>query len=262
MFTKKPRKPIIDCQEEQREKLKELGSLLHQVRTEKRISIDTVSKKTLIPVRLIKAIEAGNWDALPEPIYIRGLIKQFADFLGLNGAELTQDFSIDLHIKQVKSTFWWRLPSLQLRPFHLYLFYVLLVIISVKSLSNWLKQSTLELGSLPTPVPSVVVPSPIVKPTPSPVKPTPVDDKSTAKPLVVDIKLKDKSWLKVVVDGKTEFEGVLPQGTHKTWTAKQQLTLRTGNAGGILVAFNDQQAKELGKPGQVQEVTFQVNPRS
>ncbi|MEB3338604.1 MAG: DUF4115 domain-containing protein, partial [Leptolyngbyaceae bacterium] len=78
----------------------------------------------------------------------------------------------------------------------------------------------------------------------------------------VSVIFKAQSWLRVVADGKTEFEGVLPEGTQRTWAAKQQLTLRAGNAGGVLVAVNNGQAKQLGNPGSVEEVTFGNTPQA
>ncbi|MGH2412242.1 MAG: helix-turn-helix domain-containing protein [Microcystaceae cyanobacterium] len=256
------KQPKVNPEEEQREKLKDLGSRLHQIRAEQGLSLERIEKKTLIPVRILKAIESGHLEALPEPIYIRGFMKQFAEALGLDGMGFVRDLPTDLSFRQVKSRHWWRLPSLQIRPLHLYLLYILLVILSVKGLSYWLKQSALEVSQQQTPQPSVVKPTTASQPPKKSTKPISISSPSAAKPVVVDIKLKDKSWLKVVVDGKTEFEGILPQGTHRTWAAKEQVTVRAGNAGSVLVAFNDQQAKQLGKPGQIQEVTYQANPKS
>jgi hypothetical protein len=82
------------------------------------------------------------------------------------------------------------------------------------------------------------------------------------KPVQVGVTLKSQSWIRVVADGKTEFEGVLPEGTQRTWVADKTLIVRAGNAGGVLVEFNDQTAKQMGAPGEVQEVTFAANPSS
>ena len=65
-----------------------------------------------------------------------------------------------------------------------------------------------------------------------------------------------QSWVRIVVDGKTEFEGVLSEGTKRAWEANKQLVLRAGNAGGIMVSLNDGTAKRLGEPGAVEEVTL------
>ncbi|MGK7877932.1 MAG: helix-turn-helix domain-containing protein [Xenococcaceae cyanobacterium] len=250
--------PKINSQKEQLKKLKELGSCLHQIRTEQRISIGAIAEKTRIQARLLRAIEEGQIEVLPEPVYIRGFIQQFANALGLNGVEFASAFPTDSSIGGIKYTFWWRLPSLQLRPLHLYLLYILLVMFSVRGLSNVLKHSALEVSRQQP----VVQSSSESQSTQSAAQPLSVSGQHQAKPVVVDITLKDQCWLRVVVDGKTEFEGILPEGTHRTWVANEQLTVRAGNAGGVLVAFNDEQAKQLGEPGQEQEVTYQANPRS
>jgi hypothetical protein len=45
-----------------------------------------------------------------------------------------------------------------------------------------------------------------------------------------------------VADGQTQFQGILPEGTKRTWEAKQELFVKAGNAGGVLMAVNDGQA--------------------
>jgi hypothetical protein len=68
--------------------------------------------------------------------------------------------------------------------------------------------------------------------------------------------------MEVVVDGNTIFEGMLEPGTQRTWQGKQKITLRAGNAGAVMAAFNQAAAKPLGKPGEVKEVTVSKNSRS
>ncbi|PSF37961.1 DUF4115 domain-containing protein [Aphanothece hegewaldii CCALA 016] len=257
MFRKKPK---IDPIVQQREKLQELGSRLQNIRTEKGLSLDVVSRKTMIPRRLLEAIEMGQMENLPEPIYIRWLIKQFAETLGLDGVAFSSEFQV--HVKpQTTSSNFLRLPNFQLRPFHLYFFYILLLLFSVRTISNVLEQSTLEINRLPSPVVPSVKPSPVPQPTPvqavtatNPPAKTELD-----KSVIVDIQLKDDSWLKVISDGKKEFEGLLPSGTHRTWKADKELTVRAGNAGSVFITVNKEQAKQLGQPGQVEEVTYTAN---
>ncbi|WP_137666715.1 DUF4115 domain-containing protein [Sphaerospermopsis reniformis] len=45
--------------------------------------------------------------------------------------------------------------------------------------------------------------------------------------------------LQVKADGKTEFEGIFSKGDRKTWKAKKSLTVRYGNAGVVLVSWNN-----------------------
>ena len=83
-----------------------------------------------------------------------------------------------------------------------------------------------------------------------------VSQSNQPQSVIVDISLKDRCWLKVMVDGKIEFEGTLPKGTRRKWIGSEQVILRAGNAGGVVITYNDGRETLLGQPGQVQEVTF------
>jgi hypothetical protein len=62
-----------------------------------------------------------------------------------------------------------------------------------------------------------------------------------------------------MVDSQVAFEGVLPAGTQRQWKGEKEVTIRAGNAGGVVISFNNQQQQILGAPGQVEEVTYTVN---
>ena len=62
---------------EQQQKLKDLGANLNQIRLAKNISLDTIAANTRISKRLLEAIEAGNFEELPEPFYIKALVSKF-----------------------------------------------------------------------------------------------------------------------------------------------------------------------------------------
>jgi cytoskeletal protein RodZ len=265
----KPEK--TDPQLEKTEKLDEIGSFLRETRQQIGVSLETISQKTRIPLRLLRAIEEANIADLPEDVYIRAFIKQIADYLGLNGDELSSRFPLHNNLAPRKRYFAISLPSFQLRPFHLYFLYILLVMVSVRAIAhivqptNNLQVIRIETDSQPT---TTTSPSPTETvnqtqpPTTAP-NPTPPAQPPAEKPqsVSVEIKIEDKSWLRVVVDGKTEFEGIVTKGTQKTWVANQQLTIRAGNAGGVLVSYNEQEAKQLGKLGQVEEVTYTANKK-
>ncbi len=69
-----------------------MGAQLWASRQEKGLSLEEMVALTKIPRRLLQAIEEGNLDDLPEPIYTQGLIRQFADAMGFNGAEFASTF--------------------------------------------------------------------------------------------------------------------------------------------------------------------------
>lgn len=60
------------------------GSTLSQKREEKGLTLDTVSKELHIKRELLEALENTDWDILPEPAFVQGFIKNYADYLGLD----------------------------------------------------------------------------------------------------------------------------------------------------------------------------------
>lgn len=79
----------------QTEQLKAIGTKLSQVRQQQSISLEEIAAKTYIPLRLLNAIEAGRLEQLPEPVFIQGFIRRYADVLGLDGSALSKEFPIE-----------------------------------------------------------------------------------------------------------------------------------------------------------------------
>jgi len=250
---------------EQAELLSEIGGYLRKLRQHQDVSLEDVASKTLIPVRTLAAIEAGDLKRLPEPVYVQGFIKRYAEAIGVDGTEFANAFPTHIHPRTSRSSWRGRVEA-QLRPVHLYLLYTLLVVGAVSGLSYLLNRSTGQptryastsqtVGS-PTPVGEVYgPPAPQQRMAPgSTAKPTVSD-----KPVRVSLTVKgQQSWLRVLVDGKTEFEGMLPQGAQRTWSGHDQVTVRAGDAGAIEVSYNESQPRPLGQPGDVQERTFGKN---
>jgi cytoskeletal protein RodZ len=85
---------------------------------------------------------------------------------------------------------------------------------------------------------------------------------SETETVEIGVTLQSSSWILIVADGKTEFEGVLPKGSHRKWKAAEELTVKTDNAGGVLMSVNQQQPKQMGQPGKFQEVRIASKVRS
>jgi cytoskeletal protein RodZ len=258
--------PSLSLEQQRTEKLAEMGAQLWALRQEQGLSLDQMVALTRIPRRLLQAIEEGNLNDLPEPVYTQGLIRQFADALGLNGVEFSGTFPISS--AQVNPQGMGNNSPLdQLRPIHLYFLYILLIVCSVNGLSQLLNNAVLQVSN------SQNQPSPkqksIVKPEVAQIKESvevkSVNDTLSAvqqgKAVQIGVTLKASSWIRVVADGKTEFEGILPEGTHRIWKAQEQLTVKTDNAGGVLMSINQEKAKEMGEPGKEEEVRIAAKPK-
>jgi hypothetical protein len=79
------------------------------------------------------------------------------------------------------------------------------------------------------------------------------------RPITVSVIVQEESWVEVEIDGKVEFKGTLKPGTEKTWQARQKLVFVAGNAGGLLVAYNNEQARQIGEPRQVKELVWNAD---
>ncbi len=261
---KNNQQPPLSLEQQRSQKLAEIGARLWALRQEQGLSLEQVVVLTMIPRRLLQAIEEGNLDDLPEPVYIQGLIGRFADALGLNGTELADTFPINsaqVNFQPIANPS----PLNQLRPIHLYFLYILLILCSVNGLSYLLNNAILQASygqSEPQPQEKPIVKPEIVRPELAESKHSqeiqPVSDTSNGvqqkEAVQIGVTLKASSWIRVIADGKTEFEGTLPEGTYRVWKAQEQLTVKTDNAGGVLMSVNQQQAKEMGELGKEQEV--------
>ncbi|MBV6627396.1 MAG: helix-turn-helix domain-containing protein [Rivularia sp. (in: Bacteria)] len=251
--------PATSIEEQRAEKLAQMGAQLSATRQQYGFSIEDVVNYTKIPRKLVQGIEEGNLEDLPEPVYIQGLIRQYADALGYKGSEFASTFPIGTSRVVLKPV--WKNPSFfKLRPFHFYLLYVLIIVGSVSGLSNWLNGATMIANET----------KPSVKPgnvaqgnKPTPGKPESETQTNTfsrnQKEVEVGVTLKEESWIQVIADGKITYQGTLKEGSKRTWKAQKELTVKAGNAGGVLVSVNQQEAKKMGKPGTVEQLRIALN---
>ncbi|HTL90678.1 MAG TPA: RodZ domain-containing protein [Leptolyngbya sp.] len=260
-------KQTLQTNREQAERLIDLGNRLRDRRQEQDISLETVAGTTCIQPRLLRAIEQGKIEELPEPVYIHGFIRQYADAIGLNGVEFASEFpTTSMALPSIQRS-WRTLPGAQLRPMHLYLLYMLLIVGAVNGLSYFLNRSTqasiaaVELQKPPAVPVAPMGPTPPQPPTGAKkAAPTNPNQPSLSKPVRVGITLTEESWVRVMADDKVAYEGELPKGTQQTWTADHQVIVRAGNAGGVIVSFNESKAKPLGQPGEIEEMSFPPDP--
>ena len=244
-------------------KLKEIGAEFSRIRVEKNLTVDQIAKQTMISKRVIVAIEKGNLRDLPEPFYIKALISKYAKAIGtvatwdyekLKQEELNlaskKPKKIKKNLHQGRSKSKSRSShvapntaanknkprvtrSFQLKSAHLYLIYALLVVFAIKAITSLVEKPVIVnnqaipkqdvslgedkvplIGTVPTTI-SSASPSQFVSQSSS----------NNSESVVVDIDLKERCWLKVVVDGEVKFEGTLAKGSKQNWQGKEQINI-------------------------------------
>ena len=68
-----------------------IGPALRHAREKRGLSLEEVEQATKIRPRYIEGLEREDYDMLPAPIYIRGFLKTYATFLGLDGEALSKE---------------------------------------------------------------------------------------------------------------------------------------------------------------------------
>lgn len=72
-----------------------VSQILRQTREAKGVALEEVAQRTYIKLPYLLALEEGDIEKLPAPVYIHGYIRQYAKLLGLNGSELVLQYQQD-----------------------------------------------------------------------------------------------------------------------------------------------------------------------
>lgn len=250
------------------------GERLKKIRLDKGLSIEEVAKKTKVALNILKAIEDDSFINL-EPVYVKGFIKIYCNFLGVQPADFISELKepqviMKLSDAEEKATpFLHPLPVKKPLPWRM----ALMVLAAVGSLflliGLWrgVSKAMRERASMPRkprPVAAKIVPQPKAKPVAPAPKP-----KAAAKPPAQDQKIaigasKDEQsvirlglhanedcYVKVMIDGKTVFQTVLSRGRMESWTARDRIDLYLSSAGGVELEVNGSRIPSLGRKGQV-----------
>jgi Helix-turn-helix domain/RodZ C-terminal domain len=72
----------------------EIGASLREARETRGLSLDDVQKALCFRVRYLTALEEERWDQLPGgDAYVKGFLRTYAEFLGLNGTLYIDEFN-------------------------------------------------------------------------------------------------------------------------------------------------------------------------
>lgn len=69
-----------------------VGEMLRRTREEKKLSVEEVASAINIRVAQLRAIEEGDLEALPGMIYATGFVRSYANFLKLDGTDISKQF--------------------------------------------------------------------------------------------------------------------------------------------------------------------------
>jgi len=65
-----------------------IGHLLEHARRKRGVSLEDAERATMIRKDYLERLESDDHDTMPEPIYVRGFVRAYANYLGLDGDRL------------------------------------------------------------------------------------------------------------------------------------------------------------------------------
>jgi hypothetical protein len=211
----------------------EIGSSLRDARERQGLDLYEVERATHIRPRYLTALEEERFDVLPGPAYIKGFLRTYADFLGLDADRFVDEYSSRFPPTEEAPA----VPLARVRrrravvdsPLVIVAFAVLLGLI------GW-RLSSMEGGGHSAAVPPPVTHTRVSQPTPSPAPP-PVRRPATAR---IVFTASGPCWLSVHLgseSGRLLYERTLEAGQSARFVARR-LWIRLGAPWNLTARLN------------------------
>lgn len=247
-----------------------LGERYRAAREARGLSLSDVSEQIRIRSVYLAAIEEERWSAIGAPVYIRGFLRTYARFLGLDPEEVVADFNAAVAPPAREPEGDERPAAARRSPLRgswlvgiAALVAALLVAFVVYNELTMRRENASPVAvatAAVTAAPSSAgaAPSPAGSLGPGGVSPSPGASggvPAAAGANSIALVFSAPSWLRVTVDGNVSMEGTFPAGTSKTFHGRKAL-VRLGNAGGVEIYVDGKPVGKLGKSGDVVERAF------
>jgi hypothetical protein len=229
-----------------------------------------------LPLRTLEAIERNDISQLPGGIFSRSFIRSFASAVGLDPQQTLREFMAQFQIDAMAAGYPMPAPrsaepgeSERRRAWTL----KLLIAVGVPmAVALFFVRSPAR--RLPPPEPTVaaasagdlaaspgsVAPAPEATPAPAPQSAAPLDaaaqppanaTQPVAGALVIDLVAVEPCWVSASADGVQVIRRELALGERQRINVRNELELTAGNAGGLEITLNGEEARPLGVRGRV-----------
>ena len=235
-----------------------IGQELKRERELRGISLQEISDATKINIRHLRDLEEDHLDNLPGKFFIKGIIRSYAKYIGLDEfAVLNSFYETELHKKQEGETAGedqeedFSLPAkFKKILLSVTLFLVLMAILTAIYLFIYKKPPVQEQSPVTPPIVTPAV-TPAVTLVEEPPASPEVLTEETVQEIVLDLSFRLETWIQVYADGLLVIDGIKMPGETAQVTAKNELLIHTGNAGSVIYSLNGQKGIAFGRDGAV-----------
>ena len=245
--------------------MQNVGKWLQQAREAKGLSLEDVEDVTKIRNRYLKALEIGDYEAIPGgEAQARGFLRRYAGFLGLSADEVINRYEQEHGRKspvdaipqpQPESTEPTKPIDLGRSSSAIWQTAAIIAVVIFLFIGGWWLISTFWIngpedtpdgtpGTIPlTPSETALTTSPVAGVTPT--------FPASQDGVTVTLEPQEHVWARVYVDNLVAFEGLLAPENTQTWTGQEMVMVETGNGAGITAVVNGQPQGTIGERGQL-----------
>ncbi len=220
-----------------------IGATLQKKRREKNISLKKAYEDTRIGIKYLIALEEENYDLFSADVYLKGFLRNYANYLGLNGDELVCIYEEQSSHIPVKAEIVLKKIDLRsLRTEKIYKRRLRFVVTYALGGISILAISFMWLMPKDSPTLPKVSGGNLISVTSDGTGKEQGD--LSAVPtrqvgmLYLQAAIKEITWIRVIVDGRRVEERNFFPGETKFWNARKRIELRIGNVWGLDLKLN------------------------
>jgi hypothetical protein len=220
----------------------EIGNSLREARVRQHLELTEVELATKIRARYLRALEEETFDALPAQTYVKGFLRTYADYLGLDGQLYVDEFNSRFGVDGEEP----REPVVARRSSHvrkqhhrLERRWVIFALAGIAALVVFTIAAWKFGGKSEPPIPNLVTTQAKkpVKPAASPTKPVkqvPLTFRLYVRAVNGNCWMDVRNWSS---SGKSRFTGTVELGQSQRFVARR-LWVSFGNPGNLAIVFN------------------------
>lgn len=218
---------------------KKIGDLLREKRKEANLTIEQVSEALKLRPTVIEAIEEEQWDKLPPAVFVKGFIRSYAKFLGLDLKEIAElcnealsskdqeDLLLETDRPKKKTAIW--ISFIALITVTLFMLFYSIFLKKKLSPSPKIKRSAVD------PINKVL---------------TVYLKRPIEFPVLLEVRAKKKVWLKIRIDRYSPESSILEPGEYICWQVRDKFELLVGNSAAIELWINNSPVNFKEKDGR------------
>jgi cytoskeleton protein RodZ len=265
------------------------GARLKREREQRKITLDDISVATKIGTRFLAALEEERFDQLPGGIFNKGFVRAYARHLGIDENQAIADFVAasapsvpesppeDTPVLAAMAV---RMPESKRKsrgddgiPWGVVAVVLLIMAFGFALWGFHSREKSVARVAVPPPDGAEQAQS-ASRGTASPASQPPQHGSSAGAPeaaalaaspvsnagaFLVLIKARQDSWVSITADGKQIMQDTLAAAAEKSIEARNQIVIKTGNAGALDISFNGKKLAPQGHDNQVKTLTFDLN---